>query len=63
MTDANGLSLAYVYVRDERAGSMDGLTEDEARRIAASTSNLIRSLQCVTDAGLIAPDLAVNFAA
>ena len=38
-THVNGLALAYVYVKDERAGSYDGLTEDEARRIAA---NIVR---------------------
>ncbi len=35
ISDANGFALAYVYVKDNRAGGYDGLTEDEARRIAA----------------------------
>ena len=38
---ANGLELAYVYVREERAGaSAQGLTEDEARRIATNIARL-----------------------
>ena len=40
IADANGLALAFVYVRDERAGSFDGLTEDEARRIAGNIAKL-----------------------
>jgi len=39
IADANGVTLAYVYVRDERS-TFDGLTEDEARRIAANIARL-----------------------
>ncbi len=39
MKDANGVTVAYVYVRDERS-TFDGLTEDEARRIAANITRL-----------------------
>ena len=39
VVDANGVTLAYVYVRDERS-TFDGLTEDEARRIAANIAKL-----------------------
>ena len=37
--DANGLPLAYVYVRNERS-TFAGLTDDEARRIAANIAKL-----------------------
>ncbi len=40
ITDASGFALAYVYVKDNRAGGYDGLTEDEARRIAANIARL-----------------------
>src|SRR5687767_3719293 len=44
--DANGLELAYVDVREERAGaSAQGLTEDEARRIAANIARLARAAE------------------
>ena len=33
---ANGWSLACVYVQDEPGGNYDGLTENEARRIAVN---------------------------
>jgi hypothetical protein len=37
--DANGLALAYVYVRDARS-TVAGLTDDEARRVAANIAKL-----------------------
>jgi hypothetical protein len=37
--DANGLDLAWVYVKAAGAG-VAGLTEDEARRIAANIARL-----------------------
>ncbi len=40
ISDANGFALAYVYVKDNRAGGYDGLTEDEARRIAVNIARL-----------------------
>ena len=40
VVDANGLALAFVYVRDHRAGSYVGLTEDEARHIATGIARL-----------------------
>ena len=39
VTDANGLDLAFVYVRDPGAAAV-GLSEDEARRIAAKIAQL-----------------------
>ena len=37
--DANGLALAYVYVKDPRS-TFEGLTDDEARRVAANIARL-----------------------
>ncbi len=39
VADANGVTLAYIYVRNERS-TFDGLTEDEARRVAANIARL-----------------------
>ncbi len=44
IADANGVTLAYVYVRDERS-TFDGLTEDEAQRIAVNIAKLPALLQ------------------
>ena len=38
--DANGGSLAYVYVQDEPGGNYDGLTENEARQTAVNVVRL-----------------------
>ena len=40
VTDATGFALAFVYVKANRAGGYDGLTEDEARRIAVNIARL-----------------------
>lgn len=41
VTDATGRSLAYIYAQGEQPGvNQDGLTLDEARRIAANIARL-----------------------
>ncbi len=45
VVDANGVTLAYVYVRDERS-SYDGLTEDQ-KRLAASQCSPQSAAPCI----------------